>query len=73
MVVKNNIRFEELNEKEREQAMLSFICLMEELAEYGDERDIIMLNSLLDNEDYAWEILKTKTFYKNAEGDVFCN
>lgn len=73
MVVKNNIRFEELNEKEREQAMFSFICLMEELAEYGDERDIIMLNSLLDNEDYAWEVLETKTFYKNEEGDIFCN
>lgn len=73
MVVENNIPFEALNEEERKQAMFSFICLMEELAEYGEERDIIMLNSLLDNEDYAWEILKTKTFYKNEEGDVFCN
>ena len=41
------LNYEDLNQKEKEQAEFSYMCLMQELAEYEDVNDVAFYNRLL--------------------------
>ena len=65
--------YEELNKEEKEMAEFSFMCLMQELAEYEDIEDVAFYNRLLKDKEFRLKMLKTKTFVKNKLGEVFVN
>ena len=63
--------YDELNKEEQEMAEFSYMCLMQELAEYEDIEDMAFYNRLLKDEAFRLKMLKTKTFVKNKLGEVF--
>lgn len=63
--------YDELNKEEQEMAEFSYMCLMQELAEYEDIEDVAFYNRLLKDEAFRLKMLKTKTFVKNKLGEVF--
>lgn len=75
MVVNTNTTFtyDELNKEEKEMAEFSYMCLMQELAEYEDIEDVAIYNRLLKDKEFRLEMLKNRTYIKDKLGNVFVN
>ena len=63
--------YEELSTEEKQMAEFSYMCLMQELAEYEDIEDVAFYNRLVEDESFRLKMLKTRTFIKNKLGEVF--
>ena len=63
--------YDELNKEEQKMAEFSYMCLMQELAEYEDIEDVAFYNRLVEDESFRLKMLKTRTFIKNKLGEVF--
>ena len=65
------LNYEDLNQKEKEQAEFSYMCLMQELAEYEDVNDVAFYNRLLRDDDFKLKMVKSRKYTRNKDGDIF--
>lgn len=67
------LRWDDLTEAEKEQAEISFLSILEDVASDGDEFDIVDYEMTRDDRYFRLHRLQYKSFIRDKGGYIFVN
>ena len=67
------LRWNDLTEAEKEQAEISFLSILKDIASDGDEYDIVDYEMTRDDRYFRLHRLQYKSFIRDKDGYIFVN